>query len=87
MIKLGIIYFFQNRKVRNSQIQSPKLIHYTVQSTETERTRSEDEVTSHTLMLFYFCRYQTHHLYGHSLILFHLSFVFYDNSQTEFVHR
>lgn len=46
-------HLLQNMKLRNRQIQSPKLIGYTVQSAETERSmRSEDEVKSHTLMLF-----------------------------------
>lgn len=53
MTELGAIYLLQNTKVRNSQIQSPKLLHCTAQNMETERrARSEDEVKSHILMLF-----------------------------------
>jgi len=52
MTKLDIIHLLQYIKVRNSQIH-PKLTHYTVQSTETEKGKVwRRHEKSHTPALF-----------------------------------
>lgn len=81
-------FFTWKYEVRNSQIQSLKLTPYAVQSTEIERrVRSEMRWRVTHLCSLYSCRNWNHNLYGLSLVLFHLCFTFYNNSQRDFVHR